>query len=35
VEAARARFDVPVTHVIGATTIVPPAEPLLESDFEA
>jgi GABA permease len=31
VEAARARFDVPVTHVIGATTIDPPAAPELPS----
>ncbi len=34
VEAARARFDVPVTHVIGATTIVPLATPMTAPDRE-
>ena len=35
VESARARFDVPVTHVIGATTIFPPALPEPENDRES
>ena len=34
VETARARFDVPVTHVIGATTIVPLASTEPEPDRE-